>query len=96
MNAPELVVTGPASVWVNRYAGLGREYFTELAATGMPDPHWVAQSPACADMLGWPTDWASRPDWNALEVLSGNATWPGMKPLASVYSGHQFGVWAGQ
>ena len=94
MNAPDLH-TRPAA-WVNRFAGLGAEFFTELPATGMPAPHWVAQSPACAELLGWPADWAERPDWNALEVLSGNASWPGMRPLASVYSGHQFGVWAGQ
>ena len=93
MNAPESVVTGPASAWINRYASLGKEFFTELPATGMPDPHWVAQSPACAELLGWPADWA---DPEALQVLSGNATWPGMRPLATVYSGHQFGVWAGQ
>ncbi|WP_034947842.1 protein adenylyltransferase SelO [Erwinia oleae] len=29
-------------------------------------------------------------------VLSGEALLPGMQPLAQVYSGHQFGVWAGQ
>ena len=60
----------------------------------MPQPHWVATSPDCAALLGWPTDWTQRAD--ALDVFSGNATWPGMQPLASVYSGHQFGVWAGQ
>ncbi|QUG75502.1 YdiU family protein [Erwinia sp. E602] len=29
-------------------------------------------------------------------VLSGERLLPGMQPLAQVYSGHQFGVWAGQ
>src|SRR6202008_2258819 len=36
------------------------------------------------------------PSWQALQVFSGDALWPGMQTLASVYSGHQFGVWAGQ
>ncbi|MFG6487084.1 YdiU family protein [Roseateles sp. BYS78W] len=80
--------------WTNRFAALGPDFFTELPAQGLPDPHWVAQSPACATLLGWPADWASRGD--ALAAFSGNAVWPGMQPLASVYSGHQFGVWAGQ
>lgn len=80
--------------WGNRFADLGPSFFTELPAQGLPDPHWVAQSPACAALLGWPADWASRD--GALAVFSGNAVWPGMRPLASVYSGHQFGVWAGQ
>ncbi|MDR7331406.1 protein adenylyltransferase SelO family protein [Roseateles asaccharophilus] len=81
-------------VWTNRFAALGSEFFTELPAQGLPDPHWVAHSPACAAQLGWPADWTTRD--NALAVFSGNATWPGMQPLATVYSGHQFGVWAGQ
>jgi uncharacterized protein YdiU (UPF0061 family) len=80
--------------WSNRFATLGPEFFTELHPQGLPDPHWVAQSAACAELLGWPADWASEP--GALQAFSGGATWPGMRPLASVYSGHQFGVWAGQ
>ncbi|MFN3304604.1 MAG: protein adenylyltransferase SelO [Roseateles sp.] len=80
--------------WTNRFAALGPDFFTELPAQGLPDPHWVAHSPACAELLGWPADWPTRHD--ALAVFAGNAAWPGMRPLASVYSGHQFGVWAGQ
>jgi uncharacterized protein YdiU (UPF0061 family) len=41
-----------------------------------------------------PDGWWQSPE--ALQVFSGNALWPGMQTLASVYSGHQFGVWAGQ
>lgn len=93
---PESLPSGPKAAWINRYARLGPEFSTELQATGMPAPHWVAQSPACAELLDWPADWATRADWQTLDVLSGNAVWPGMRPLASVYSGHQFGVWAGQ
>ena len=32
----------------------------------------------------------------ALAVLAGNQVPAGIRPFASVYSGHQFGVWAGQ
>ena len=87
--------TPAASSWVNRFAQLGPAFFTEMQASGVPSPEWLAHSPACAKTLGWAEDWwVSNPE--ALEVLSGNALWPGMQPLASVYSGHQFGVWAGQ
>jgi len=79
--------------WPNRFRDLGESFFTELPAQALPDPHWVATSPECAALLGLPGDWA---DDEALQVFSGNAIWPGMQPLASVYSGHQFGVWAGQ
>ncbi|MEP7099979.1 MAG: protein adenylyltransferase SelO [Burkholderiales bacterium] len=82
--------------WPNRFRGLGEAFFTALPAAPLPDPHWVATSDACAALLGLPDDWATRADLNALDVLSGNSSWPGMQPLASVYSGHQFGVWAGQ
>ena len=33
---------------------------------------------------------------NGHDVWHGAARLPGMQPLAQVYSGHQFGVWAGQ
>ena len=81
-------------VWRNRFAALGEPFYTALPARGLPAPHWVATSDACAELLGWPAYWWHAP--GALEVFSGNALWPGMQPLASVYSGHQFGVWAGQ
>jgi uncharacterized protein YdiU (UPF0061 family) len=87
-------MTLPATRWPNRFATLGAGFFTELPAQGLPDPHWVAASPACAALLGWPGDWQADP--GVLAAFSGNASWPGMRPLASVYSGHQFGVWAGQ
>jgi serine/tyrosine/threonine adenylyltransferase len=89
--------TRPALTWLNRFHGLGPAFFTELQPHQMSDPHWVARSDACASSLGFPKNW-----WHAsgaldpLQVLSGNAQWPGMQPLASVYSGHQFGHWAGQ
>ena len=87
---------GPPLQWANHFAALRDGFFTALDAQPVPDPHWVAQSAACADVLGLPADWWHRPDWQALQVCSGNARWAGMQPLASVYSGHQFGVWAGQ
>jgi len=85
-----------ALVWWNRFFALGDDFFTQLPSQPLPNPHWVAASADCAALLGLPADWAERSDWQSLDVLSGNATWPGMRTLASVYSGHQFGVWAGQ
>jgi serine/tyrosine/threonine adenylyltransferase len=82
-----------ASAWPNRFLELGKSFYTALPAEPLPEPHWVATSADCAAMLGLPTDWA---DAQACQVFSGNATWPAMRPLASVYSGHQFGIWAGQ
>ena len=89
--------TAPGQLrWTNRFHALGAEHHTELRPQPLPQPHWVATSPACAEWLGLPPDWAENPAWDSLAVLAGNRVWPGMQPLASVYSGHQFGVWAGQ
>jgi uncharacterized protein YdiU (UPF0061 family) len=94
MNAPRELGLPNGLQWINHYAALGEAFHTRLPAQGLPEPRWVATSDAAAQELGWPQDWWARPD--ALPVFSGNALWPGMDPLATVYSGHQFGVWAGQ
>ncbi|HEY0856052.1 MAG TPA: YdiU family protein [Albitalea sp.] len=93
---PPAVSSAPPLRWTNRFAALGGSFYTALPAQGVPDPHWVAVSDACAADVGLPPDWWQRDDWQALQVFSGNALWPGMQTLASAYSGHQFGVWAGQ
>lgn len=81
--------------WPNRFAALGETFFSALPPQGLPDPHWVAWSPSCAQLLGL-TDTHQPADGHSLQVFSGNALGSGMRTLASVYSGHQFGVWAGQ
>jgi len=72
---------------------LGSAFGTELPPRALAQPVWVARSDTLAKELGLP-DWLRGPE--ALDVLSGNAVAPGTRPFASVYSGHQFGVWAGQ
>jgi len=93
---PSTSTGAPPLRWTHRFAELGERFYTALPAQGIPDPHWVAVSASCAGDLGLPPDWWQREDWQSLQVFSGNALWPGMRTLASVYSGHQFGVWAGQ
>jgi uncharacterized protein YdiU (UPF0061 family) len=80
--------------WLNRYATLGRPHAHHQPGQALPDPRWVATSDAAAVDLGWPADWWTQP--GALEAFSAGVPWPGMMPAATVYSGHQFGVWAGQ
>lgn len=92
---PQGVSFVPARLhWVNRFAALGSRFHTALPAQALPQPRWVATSDAAAQWLGWPADWWQAP--GALEVFSGAGLWPGMASMATVYSGHQFGVWAGQ
>ena len=80
--------------WTHRFADLGPDFHTELQPTPLPDPHWVGQSSAVARELGLTQAFMQSDE--ALQALTGNALLSGMRPLASVYSGHQFGHWAGQ
>ena len=80
--------------WQQGFATLGTAFFTDLSPSPLPAPYWVASTPALAADLGLPEGWLHSDQ--ALQALSGNIVLPGSQPLASVYSGHQFGVWAGQ
>ncbi len=80
--------------WNNRFAALGPAFFTRLAPQPLPAPYWVGRSRAVARELGLTEEWMA--SQAALEVFAGNLALAGSAPLASVYSGHQFGQWAGQ
>ncbi|MEO7939637.1 MAG: protein adenylyltransferase SelO family protein, partial [Burkholderiaceae bacterium] len=84
----------PADRWRNGFASLGTDYYTRVRPTPLPDPYWVGTSAAVARMLDLPAGWLHSDE--ALQVLTGNHILTGSEPLASVYSGHQFGQWAGQ
>ena len=72
---------------------LGPAFYSDVAPSRLPGLHWVARSQALANELGL-GPWLQTDA--ALQLLGGNALPPGPQPLASVYSGHQFGQWAGQ
>jgi uncharacterized protein YdiU (UPF0061 family) len=72
---------------------LGPAFGTELPPRPVGAAAWVARSDVLAAQLGL-VDWLDTPA--ALEVLAGNRVPEGVQPFASVYSGHQFGAWAGQ
>lgn len=97
MNLPAESVTPTADIglaWKHGFAALGPDFFTELHPTPLPSPHWVGTSSAVAQLIGLDADWLQRDE--ALQAFTGNTLLAGSRPLASVYSGHQFGVWAGQ
>jgi uncharacterized protein YdiU (UPF0061 family) len=95
VNAPETLATLHAPAWRTEggLGSLGARFGTALPPRAVPEPHWVARSADLAGSLGLHV-WLDTPE--ALEVLAGNAVAEGSRPYASVYSGHQFGVWAGQ
>jgi uncharacterized protein YdiU (UPF0061 family) len=80
--------------WHNGFHALGKDFFTSLAPDPLPQPYWVGRSDVVAKLLN-----LSDTLWHSdalLPALSGNQPISGTQPLASVYSGHQFGHWAGQ
>jgi serine/tyrosine/threonine adenylyltransferase len=80
--------------WANSFAALGNAFGVPLLPTPLHKPYWVGRSQQVAAMLNLPQHWLESAD--LLAALSGNLALAGSQPLASVYSGHQFGVWAGQ
>ena len=95
VNAPETLSPLLAPAWreASFLQGLGAAFGTELAPRPVSEPRWVARSERLAQELGL-ADWIGSRE--ALEVLAGNQVPQPARPFASVYSGHQFGVWAGQ
>ncbi|HZW52849.1 MAG TPA: YdiU family protein [Candidatus Elarobacter sp.] len=78
----------------NSFAALGDAFLERRAPLGIPGARLVAFSPDAAALIGLRPGEEQRPEFAAL--TSGNALLPGMDPVAAMYGGHQFGVWAGQ
>ena len=70
-------------------AGLEAPHVVQVPTEPLDQPHWLAWNAPLARRLGLP----GQPTGDWLHTLSGHLEHP---PWCSVYSGHQFGVWAGQ
>ncbi|MGO1767536.1 hypothetical protein CAP48_13115 [Advenella sp. S44] len=78
----------------NEFAALSPAFYTRLKMQGLTDPTLLHVNPDVLAQLGLTMDDARSPQF--LSIMSGNADLPGGITLSAVYSGHQFGVWAGQ
>jgi uncharacterized protein YdiU (UPF0061 family) len=83
---------GPA--WQPAMSALGPDFYAPVDPRPLEAPYWVDRNDALARELGLEDGWLQSQE--ALMGLSGCAAPAGSRPIASVYSGHQFGVWAGQ
>ncbi len=79
---------------VNSFAGLPADFYTRLATRPLKAPRLLHVSREAAARLGLSDVALTSPAF--LDVVSGTTPMPGGDTLAAVYSGHQFGVWAGQ
>jgi uncharacterized protein YdiU (UPF0061 family) len=78
----------------NSFAALPPAFYTRLMPTPLPAPYFVAASARAAALIG--LDPARLASDEFVELLTGNRVATRSQPLSAVYSGHQFGVWAGQ
>ena len=94
MNAPVPLPSAAEPAWLpdGFTRALGGQFHVQQPSQPLPEAHWVARCDRLADELGW-AGWMRHPE--ALQLLAGNVA-PPSGSLATVYSGHQFGVWAGQ
>jgi len=78
----------------NGFAALPPAFHTRLMPTPLPAPYFVAASSRAADLVRLDVAALAQDDFVA--AFTGNTVMPGSEPVSAVYSGHQFGVWAGQ
>jgi uncharacterized protein YdiU (UPF0061 family) len=81
-------------VKANTFASLPSDFYTRLPTTPLTAPRLVHASAEVAAVLGLPSEALDTQEF--LDVVSGTRPLPGGDTMAAVYSGHQFGVWAGQ
>ena len=80
--------------WQPKFGNLGETFATMCPPTPLPAPVWVAHNEVLRDALGLSKQLFT--DESFLSAMAGCTLLDGSSPKASVYSGHQFGVWAGQ
>jgi uncharacterized protein YdiU (UPF0061 family) len=90
----ETAITANDLALENSFAELPPAFYTRLMPTPLPAPYFVAASARAAALVGLDAGTLAQEDFVA--VFTGNAVPAAAKPLSAVYSGHQFGVWAGQ
>lgn len=94
-------MVNPPRIGLMAFTFSGDDVCQATQPTPLPEPYWVAFSPSSAKLIGIELDKNQLPtDRTWLAVLSGNQLNTGThqfpNPIATAYSGHQFGVWAGQ
>jgi len=76
------------------FADADHSFCSLVAPQELENPRWVSRNNALATELG--IDTKQLANKASLKLMSGCGTADSLKPISLVYSGHQFGVWAGQ
>ncbi|HEX2530881.1 MAG TPA: YdiU family protein [Burkholderiaceae bacterium] len=80
--------------FTHSFAALPPSFYTRLKPTPLPAPYLVCASASAARLIDLDPDQIKTEEF--AETFVGNHMPVGARPLSAVYSGHQFGVWAGQ
>ena len=95
MASPELSLTAKLHhSFFDTFKDRGDLHFSPLVPSRLDQPTKVSSNSLLATQLG--IDPAALDSQTMLDLVSGNFGTANIKPIALVYSGHQFGVWAGQ
>lgn len=73
----------------NTYARLPDAFFAPVNPTPVSAPKWIALNRGLAELLGIDVGRLDTPE--GLAILAGNRVPEGAEPIATAYSGHQFG-----
>ena len=80
--------------WSAPYCELPEDiFYKKVSPSPLINPCWVDINHALANEVNGPID---STDQKILRAFSGSESLPEWSPVAQVYSGHQFGQWAGQ
>jgi len=83
-----------AITFSDNFGTLGTEFSTLQSPTPLPEPYLIATSPTSLELCGISEQQSQTTEFVAL--FTGNQLPAACQPRAAVYSGHQFGQWAGQ
>jgi uncharacterized protein YdiU (UPF0061 family) len=78
----------------NSFASLPSSFYTRLKPQPLTNPRLLHANVDVARLLGLAPAALAEPEF--LKLCAGECPLPGGDTLAAVYSGHQFGIWAGQ
>jgi uncharacterized protein YdiU (UPF0061 family) len=78
----------------NSFAQLPNAFFSTVLPTPIKSPYLIHANQELASSFQIERETIQSDEF--LQIFSGNHISKSSKPLAAVYSGHQFGVWAGQ
>ena len=80
--------------FTNGFTQLPEVFYEDRVPAGLSDARLVAASPDAGALIDLDPSQLGREE--LVRIASGNAILRAMRPIAAIYGGHQFGVWAGQ